>query len=395
MTVATDIGATPIAARSLAPDLARGGMLLLIALANVHVYSFGHAVGPRGYPRELSAPDQVVVVLQMLLVDGRAYPLFALLFGYGIVQLSRRRTSAGIPAAALTSLVRRRGWWMVLIGFVHGALLWPGDIIGAYGLIALIFAGVVLHGSTRGLVIMAVVGAGLSALFYSAAALEFPDDAATFLPSMGETNAAVAMVIRIVEWAAIGFLAGAWTAFGAVALGVLAARHRLLDEPERFVPLLRGLAVGGLTTAVLLGLPLAMMAAQLVDVSSVPVALAFGLAHAIGGYAGGVGYAALFGLLAIGMRRRGPGHVTGIVLESGRRSMSSYLAQSVVFVTLLPAWTLGLAGVLSVWQLFLIAVATWVAITVGAGAMGKAGYRGPAEVLLRRLTYGPTAGARR
>jgi uncharacterized protein len=394
MTLTAQLGATPIAARALAPDLARGGMLLLIALANVHVYAFGHALGPRGYPRDLSVPDQVVVVAQLLLVDGRAYPLFAFLFGYGIVQLSRRRIGAGFSPAEARALVRRRGWWMILIGFVHGALLWPGDIIGAYGLIAVLFAGVLVQRSTRALVVMSVAGALLSALLYSGASLEMPDEA-MLLPSMAEEHAGSAMVFRIFEWLALGFGFGFAMAFGAVAIGVLAGRHGVLDEPERFVPLLRGVAVGGLTTAVLLGLPMAMMAARIIEVPSIPVSLAFGFAHALGGYAGGLGYAALFGLLAIRLRHRTPGAVSGALLESGRRSMSSYLAQSVVFVALLPAWTLGLGGVLSVWQLSLIAVVAWVALVAGAGAMGKAGYRGPAEVLLRRLTYGATAGARR
>ena len=387
MTRASQLGATPIADRALAPDLARGGMLLLIALANVHVYAFGHALGPRGYPSELSGPDRAVVLLQMLLVDGRAYPLFALLFGYGVVQLSRRRISAGFSPAEARALVRRRGWWMLLIGFVHGSLLWPGDIIGAYGLIAVLFAGVLVQRSTRALVVMAVAGTLLSALLYSGASLELPGEE-MYLPSMAEEGVGAALLLRASEWLAIGLAFSFAMAFGAVAIGVLAGRHHVLDEPERFVPLLRGLAVGGLTTAVLLGLPLAMMAAQLIEVSSVSIALSFGFAHALGGYAGGVGYAALFGLLAIRLRRRSPGAAAQVVLDSGRRSMSSYLAQSVVFVALLPAWTLGLGGTVSPWQLSLIAVAAWVIITLAAGALGRAGRRGPAEVMLRRLTYG-------
>ena len=214
MTVAAPLGATPIAARALAPDLARGGMLLLIALANVHVYAYGHDLGPRGYPSDLSVPDQVVVVLQMLLVDGRAYPLFALLFGYGVVQLSRRRMDAGSAPAEARALVRRRGWWMILIGFVHGALLWPGDIIGAYGLIAVLFAGVLVQRSTRALVVMAVAGALLSALLYSGASLEMPAED-MFLRSMVEENAAAAMLSRIFEWLAIGFGFAFAMAFGA------------------------------------------------------------------------------------------------------------------------------------------------------------------------------------
>jgi uncharacterized protein len=39
--------------------------------------------------------DRVVTWVQMTFVDGRAYPLFALFFGYGVMQLNR--------------LLRRRG----------------------------------------------------------------------------------------------------------------------------------------------------------------------------------------------------------------------------------------------------------------------------------------------
>ena len=105
-----DPGATPVAARALAPDLARGGMLLLIALANVHYYLYDRPIGHARLPGPgRRGGPTVVTVLQMCLVDGRAYPLFGLLFGYGIVQLAWRRGAVGLPVAAVTRLVRRRG----------------------------------------------------------------------------------------------------------------------------------------------------------------------------------------------------------------------------------------------------------------------------------------------
>ena len=363
-------------------------MLLLIALANVHVYAFGHALGSRGYPRDLAALDRVVVVVQMLFVDGRAYPLFALLFGYGIVQLSRRHQARGLSADEVTTLVRRRGWWMILIGLIHGIVLWPGDIIAAYGLIAVLFAGVLVRRSNSAVVVMAVVGTLLSALLLSGASLPMPGDSQAQLPSMAEDSALSAMVIRVVEWVGIGLLAGSAMSFGAVALGVLAARRGILDEPERAVPALRLIAVGGLVTAVVFGLPQALIAGGLVPPPTIGFALLFGLVHALGGYAGGLGYAAAFGLLAVRLRNRSLGPVSTAVVESGRRSMSSYLAQSVVFVALLPAWTIGLGGVLVTWQLSLLAVVVWGSITALSALAGRAGFRGPAEVLVRRLTYG-------
>ena len=75
--------------------------------------------------------------------------------------------------------------------------------------------------------------------------------------------------------------------------------------------------------------------------------------------------------------------------------MSSYLAQSLVFVAFLPAWTMGYGGRLSVWQLTLVALGAWALITALAACAGRAGVRGPAEVLLRRLTYGRPSSLRR
>ena len=50
--------------------------------------------------RRLDGVDRAVTVLQMSLVDGRAYPLFGFLFGYGIVQLAGRRGAMGLPVTA-------------------------------------------------------------------------------------------------------------------------------------------------------------------------------------------------------------------------------------------------------------------------------------------------------
>jgi uncharacterized protein len=115
-----------------------------------------------------------------------------------------------------------------------------------------------------------------------------------------------------------------------------------------------------------------------------------GALHALGGYAGGMGYAALFGLLAIRLARgSGPGPATHALQACGQRSLSCYLAQSVAFVALLPAWTFGLGEDAHVWQTALYAVGAWLVILLVAEASARAGYRGPAELLLRRLTYGP------
>jgi uncharacterized membrane protein YeiB len=83
-----------------------------------------------------------------------------------------------------------------------------------------------------------------------------------------------------------------------------------------------------------------------------------------------------------------PGPVLRALAACGQRSLSCYLAQSVAFAALLPAWTLGLGARLTVAQAALLAAAVWLVLVLVADASARSGYRGPAEVLLRRLTYG-------
>jgi uncharacterized protein len=389
---AVDPGATPTAARALAPDLTRGGMLLLIALANVHLFLYGHPLGVRGYPRDIAGADAVVTVLQATLVDGRAYPLFGLLFGYGIGQLARRRAAAASPAAAVTGLVRRRGAWMIVIGLGHGVLLWPGDIVGAYGLLAVLMAGLLVTGTDRALRVTAGCGIVLVTLLYSVSGLPLPGEPPALLASMAVRDPILAALARSVEWLGTGFLTQAIGVFAAVALGARAARRGLLDEPERHRRLLVRVAAAGLAAAVLGGLPLALMAGQVWASPPVAAVLAGGSLHALSGYAGGLGYAALFGLVAIRAARAG-GPVTRALQACGQRSLSCYLAQSVAFVALLPAWTLGLGAHARLWQAALLAVGAWLVTVAVAALSDRAGYRGPAELVLRRLTYGPRTAA--
>ncbi|MCX6466533.1 MAG: DUF418 domain-containing protein [Pseudonocardiales bacterium] len=373
-------GPTPLADRSPAPDLARGGMLLLIALANVHTYLL--ADGLRSYPAALGGVDRVVVLLQMLLVDGRAYPLFALLFGYGVTQLAWRRAAQGRPAPEVERIVRRRGTWMVAIGFAHAVLLFSGDIVGAYGLVAVALAGALVRGRDATLQGLAAGGTALGVLLGALAGLRLPPEAAA-LRSVAVPDAGQALVLRLVEWLSGGFVLQALSVFGMVALGAWAARRRMLDDPAAHRRLLVRVAVAGIGTGLLLGLPFALAAAGL-WAPSLGASLAASAVHTLGGYAAGAGYAALFGLLAL----RGPGPVGAALAACGRRSLSCYLAQSVAFVALLPAWTLGLGAVATVWQAALLGLGTWLVVLGIAVASERAGYRGPAEVLLRRLTYG-------
>lgn len=65
-----------------APDLARG-MMLLVAPAHAH-----QCLKPPGHV--ITDGDRIVAYLRQIFIDGRAFPAFFLLLGYGLVQIIRR-----------------------------------------------------------------------------------------------------------------------------------------------------------------------------------------------------------------------------------------------------------------------------------------------------------------
>ena len=147
--------------RALAPDLARGLMLLMIVLANTPWYLDGQTPGSSAvHPVDGSGLDRFVQLLIMTFIDFRVYPMFAFLFGYGMVQIFFRQVATGVPVKQARRLLRRRNWWLLAFGFVHAALLWYGDVLGAYGLTGLIVVGIFFARRTRSLIIWAGVLTG-------------------------------------------------------------------------------------------------------------------------------------------------------------------------------------------------------------------------------------------
>ncbi|WP_336669908.1 DUF418 domain-containing protein [Tsukamurella sp. USMM236] len=379
--------------RSIAPDLARGVMLVLIAVANVPYFLWGRPTGTGAHSADGSVADRVVQTVAITGIDSRVYPMFAFLFGYGIVQLYTRQLAAGTEQRVARRILRRRHWWMLAFGFVHAALLWYGDILGAYAITGLVLVWLFLRRSDRALAIWASVLVLLSGAFsvltvVAAASVDSGGTAAATTDANAIPEYGAAMAERVTTWAEImiptvvfGFIVPA-----AVLLGMLAARHRVLDAPAAHAALLRPCAVVGLAIGWGTGLLLALQNLDALPFGPTADWVLLAL-HTLGGLFGGLGYVAVFGLLAIRLERGGAGAFATAVQALGKRSMSGYLAQSVVFSPLLAAWGLGLGQYLSSWSATLLAVAVWAATVMIAVRLERAGRRGPAETLLRRLAY--------
>ncbi|MFC3998709.1 DUF418 domain-containing protein [Nocardiopsis sediminis] len=397
-------GPVRAAERALAPDLARGFMLLLIALANTPYYLWATdrpAMSP--HPGGGSALDTAVQAALTVAVDGRIYPMFAFLFGYGIMRTFDRQVEAGADARGAAALVRRRHLWMLVFGFVHAALLWMGDILGAYGVAGLVLCGLFLRRSERTIRIWAVI---LTALVAAIAALSAAvavlasqspgggagavDDgmAGYFFASFSEPGILSAALDRLMVWPLLVVAQGlGFVVPAAILLGMAAGRRRMLEVPGHYLRTFGWTAVLGISAAWVAALPEALHLAGLMDLTA-PALDAWSGARSFGGLFGGLGYVAVFGIIGhlLGRRER-QGTVVVAVTAVGKRSMSSYLAQSVICSPVLAAWGLGFGAALHSASMALFALGVWLVTVAGAYALERTGRRGPAEVLLRRLTY--------
>ena len=119
--------------RDLAPDVLRGFALFGIALVNVAFFAIDPALGAAG-PWVRGAGNTVAAFLVWALAQGKFYLLFSFLFGYSSQYVVR-----GDPARRSRWIAR--AFALLALGALHGALLFHGDILFAYGLLALPFGG--------------------------------------------------------------------------------------------------------------------------------------------------------------------------------------------------------------------------------------------------------------
>ncbi len=386
--------------RSLAPDLARGFMLLFIALVNAQFF-LTHSETIRSFA------DQALMFVQSTLVNGRAIPLFSLLFGYGSVWITRRIIGSGGGWIHARVVLRRRGLWMLVIGLVHGVLLLPVDIIGAYGLGLLLFVGFL---RARDAVLLWSAGAFALASTALITALSLGDtsdtlpgsgDPAVAAPSLAETGFLAASSARLAEWTLYTPVTLLLVVMPPMLLGMWAGRRGLLERPREHRTLLVRVAVVSLGVAVVAGLPDALVSAQFLPEPDRVVLVSLAIVHDTAGWAGGVGWAAVIALVAMRLTERATeraaahtpvsfGPVATAVAAVGERSMSCYLAQSVLFTLVFAPYGLGLGSTASASAAVVVAVSTWGLTVVLADASRRFGLRGPAEALLRRLTYART-----
>jgi uncharacterized protein len=351
-------GSAPIADAERLPvmDVLRGFALLGIFLMNIEFFSiamqqFGSGVAPG------QGLDTLAGLAVYVLVQGKFWVLFALLFGMGFAIMRERARAAGRP---FVGLFLRRVALLMLFGTLHIVLMWVGDILLAYGISALfllalmwlrgraaLVVGVLLYLGVAGLglawgIAMAAIPDAMQAAVQqemAAMAAEGARAAAVYRDgSFGEivgqriedylTHMTVALVFQIPMMVGV-FLIGGW----------LVGTGRLAD-PGAHRGFFAKLAIGGL---VLGSLGMAGVVAVGTHFDLIEQFAESTLAMALNTLASlpmALGYLGLVVLAASGPA----GRWLSLLAPAGRMALTNYLMQSLIASLVFYGYGLGLFG---------------------------------------------------
>ncbi len=129
-------GPVMVGERIISLDVLRGFAILGILIMNIQSFSMiGAAYLNPTAAGALTGVDRLVWTLGHLLADLKFMAIFSMLFGAGIVLFASRLESRGVAPGLMHY---RRIFWLLIIGLAHGFLLWYGDILTVYSLVAIV-----------------------------------------------------------------------------------------------------------------------------------------------------------------------------------------------------------------------------------------------------------------
>lgn len=109
-------------------DALRGFSLIGILIANMLSFQFGSS----GVEiiESASGLNKVSYYFVKIFVEGSFYPIFGFVFGYVLIKMIESREASGVK---YKNIVFRRAVGLTVLGAMHIALLWEGDVLLMYG----------------------------------------------------------------------------------------------------------------------------------------------------------------------------------------------------------------------------------------------------------------------
>lgn len=387
-------------------DYLRGFALLGILMVNMLWMNAPVGISLTDYPWWDSPADRFSEFLIYFLFEGKFYPIFSFLFGYGfwlfIHKADQGKSLVGLYAWRLVVLI--------LFGAAHIVLLWPGDILFFYGLLGLLLLPFRNKSNRKLLVwtgclillpllIMAIAAWGFSL------ALNQPEMAPTIQAAIEEQQGVfVALIekalrvypsgsfseivnIRLEEYSTL--LTGAVLMFypnvlAFLLLGFYAARKGLLQQTKVHLPFFRKMAVWGLAIGLLAGLGNAWLKMNSdLGMPTLESVAAMSL-NALGGPLLSLAYISLLMLL---FRNGRWALLQNGLAAAGRMALTCYLMHSILSALLFHSYGLGLYGQVAIWQGVVLSLLIFALQLPFSVWWLRIFHYGPFEWLWRSLTY--------
>jgi uncharacterized protein len=375
-------------------DALRGFALFGILMANM-LYWSGWTFMPPAQQHSLAGVDATIWQYRFhhLLIDGKFYTIFSLLFGAGFALQIGRLQARGADGMRI---YRRRVLVLLGIGLTHSLLIWDGDILTLYALLGLflpLFYGwrerSLLLAAALLIFVVPIIGVWLfDALGWAPYKYmyEFADNIVRGLGIDPATDKVLAWFQRDdwrawAAWQGTGWIY-AWAlkletwripkVLGIMLIGLVVGRRLVAGTLLENRALLWRVLAGGLV----IGLPGSLAYAL------IPASGQDGLPSLIGTVPLALAYAAGFALAwpqAKGVLR----HLAPV----GRMALTNYLTHSLIGVVFFYGIGFGLAGRFVPLQFYAIAVLIFAAQLVFSRWWLDHHEQGPMEALWRRATY--------
>ncbi len=319
-------------------------------------------------------------------IQASFYPLFAMLFGYGLgMQFLRAeaKNQSFIPLAV------KRLFVLLLFGIIHAFLIWYGDILITYAIMGFLLLGMIRLPSSWLMafagIIYAVPHLLLLAIMFIAAAAD-PNiyvgymEIENSIQSYQSGSFAEIFRQRLEDWTYSNGLANyiilIATILPFLMIGAAAAKWRLIERTQEKRKLWLFLAIVPLLIGLILKSGPFLFNPNYAFVY---------LQDIFGGPLVAIGYAAIIALLA---QKTSMQKLLSPIAKVGRMSLTTYITQSVLATLIFYSYGFGLYGQVDLLTGTLIAIGIFVIQLIFAELWFEKFSRGPLEMVWRKWTYG-------
>jgi uncharacterized protein len=426
----TDTTVQPVHGTPVAPeerfgslDVLRGVAIVGILVMNIYAFAMPFSAYTNPLLMGGTEPHNLGIwFFTHIFVEQKFITIFAMMFGAGLVLMTDRAEAKGVRPAPVYF---RRQFWLVIIGAIHGYLIWFGDILFVYALIGmmaylfrrrspksltivacflLVVAPMVNYGmyvqmadlkqQADELVAAAAAGQALneeqqeivtdweeSRALLAPNAEDMQEDLDTHLQGYAEIIAYRVPYVAKMQVFMIPVF-GVWRIGGLMLIGMALMKLRVFTA-ERSRSFYRRMMVAGYA----IGLPLTAFSAGNLHAHGYDglYAMRIGmLPNYLGSIFVAFGHVGLVMLIArTGVLQRMMQRLAAV----GRMALTNYLLHSVILTTVFYGYGLGLYGDLSrSWQMLLVATAVGLQLAVSPWWLSRFRF-GPVEWLWRSLTY--------